>query len=98
MQIDHGGRQPPVAHEYLDFSDIVAGFQQMSCKRMPHGMNAGTIFNAGFFAGLFIKVAHRFVRQRLVLFMLVRRGEQIGLGPEFFVIMAQFRQQSFGQQ
>jgi hypothetical protein len=32
MQIDHGGGQPPVAHEHLDFSDIVTGFEQMSCK------------------------------------------------------------------
>ena len=61
-------------------------------------MNAGAIFNTGLFASLFINAAHRFVRQRLLFFMFIRRWEQVGLGSKSFIIMAQFRQQSFGKQ
>jgi hypothetical protein len=48
-------------------------------------MDAGAIFNAGFFASLFINAVHRSVRQRLVFFMLIGGGKQIGLGLKFFI-------------
>jgi hypothetical protein len=32
MQIDHSGGQSAVAHQHLDFSDTITGFQQMGGK------------------------------------------------------------------
>ena len=32
MQVDHGGGQSAMAHQDLDFADIVPGLQQMSGK------------------------------------------------------------------
>ena len=65
---------------------------------MTHGMDPNAIFNAGFFAGIFINAAHRFVRQCLVFFMLIGGGEQVGFGCKRFIIVAQFWQEFFGKQ
>jgi len=62
MQIDHGGGQSRMAHQHLDFSDIVSGLQKMGGKAVAQGVNTGAFFNAGLFSGFFVNTSQRFIR------------------------------------
>ena len=43
MGIDHGRRHVRVTQQLLHGADIVAGLEQMSCKRMPQDMTADAL-------------------------------------------------------
>jgi hypothetical protein len=62
MQIDHGGGQSRMAHQHLDFSNIVSGFQQMGGEAVAQGVNAFSVFNPGFFSSLFVNSSILFLR------------------------------------
>jgi len=71
MQIDHGGGQPPVAHQYLDSTDIVTGLQEVCGKAVPEGVDTGSFLNAGFFSGFLIDDAHGLIGEYLVFSVLI---------------------------
>ena len=70
MQIDHGGGQSRMAHQHLDFSDIVSGLQKMGGIAVTKRVGAAAFLNTGFLPGLFVNTAHRGVSQWLALSML----------------------------
>ncbi len=45
MSVDHCRADVPASQKFLDCPDIVAIFEQVSCKRMPERVAAGWLNN-----------------------------------------------------
>ncbi len=60
MGVYHRGLYIPMAQEFLDRSDIVTAFEQVSCERMPESMARGPLGQSGLCDSIF----HSFLNQR----------------------------------
>ena len=48
MQVNHGGREAFVAHEYLNLTQIIACFKEVSGKAVTQGMDPRAFVEAGY--------------------------------------------------
>ena len=65
MGVYHRGLYVAMAQEFLDRSDIVTAFEQVSCERMPESMARGPLRQSGPCDSIF----HSFLNQRFVYVM-----------------------------
>ena len=65
MGVNHGGADIAMAEQFLNRTDVIPIFEQMSCKRMPERVRSGWLCYPGLTHGLF----HGLLQDRFVQVM-----------------------------
>jgi hypothetical protein len=84
-----------MAHQHLDSTQIVPGFQKVGGKAVTKRMDAGALLNFSLFSSFFVDLVYRCVSEWVVLFFLKGRREQVRLWLTGFVITAQLFKQLY---
>ena len=95
MKVDHGGLNRLVPQEHLDLADVVSHLQKMGGEAMSKSMDAFSLFDLRFFLRLRIGALLR-GRCADVLFRILAWKQPLA-GAANFVVVAQLRQESFGE-
>ena len=94
MKVDHGGLNRLVPQEHLDLADVVSRLQKMGGEAMAKSMDAFSLFDLRFFLRLRIGALRG--RCADVLFRILAWKQPLA-GAAHFVVVAQLRQESFGE-